>query len=841
VQGRGLPTREVGKVKVAFAPSNPSRIYALIETGDGIPWGDKETDRGQVWRSNDRGETWQLVSYDRNAGSRAAYYAHMFVAPDNENEVYFLTSVFSVSIDGGKTLNVYPRDLGLGHDFHDMWIDPTNANRMVIGNDVSVSFSVTRGRTWVRQPLPNAQMYHVTVDNQIPYYVYGGRQDGGGTYGGPSNSRLFGDVSHTLDKGAESMANDIPRAMWGYVGGGESGWPTPDPVDHNLIWSSGSGSGSSGGLVVLYEQNRGQARNVEVWSEPNSGPPADLKYRINWVMPLTISPHDPKTVYVGTQHVHRTTNRGQSWEVISPDLSTNDKSRQQSSGGITPENGGVEYGFTVMAIAESRLERGLIWAGTNDGQVQLTRDNGKTWTNVTKNIPNLPASGTVRNIEPSRYDAATAYLTVDLHQENNRDPWVYKTTDYGKTWRAITNGIPKSMLSYTHWLTEDPLRRGLLYLGTENAIYVSFDDGEHWLSLQLNLPHAPVYGIVVQEHFNDLVVATYGRGFWILDDITPLQHLTPQVLGSDAHLFPPRPAYRFRAIGRPGPRHERDAPEHAIGENPPYGAAINYYLKAAPSGNVTITILDQKGQVVRTLQGTKNAGINRVYWDLHYEPTKQLRLRTSPLYAPEVQVGPEGWRPATGQNAGRLSILAAPGTYTVQLSVGGRQSNHKVEVRKDPHSGGGEGDIQQQMKVLFELRRDLDQAADLVNQVELVRSQIYNLARILDDTAIKKAGDDLDKKLIQVEENLIELRLTGGLGVKLIGKLNHLANGLMSSDFKPTDQQLEVQRLQEERLRSYQSQFDGLLSDDLAAFNDLLRKRNVSNIILGAAGPSLDR
>jgi photosystem II stability/assembly factor-like uncharacterized protein len=820
LRGRGLPTREVGKVKVAIAETNPNRVYALIETGDGVPWGGKETDRGEVWRSDDGGDTWQVVSYDRNAMGRAHYYSHVFVAPDHENEVYFLTAGYSVSLDGGRTLVQQGGNATPGGDNHDMWIDPANADRMVVGNDGGVSISTNRGRAWARLRLPNAQMYHVTVDNAVPYNVMGNKQDGP-SYRGPSNSRL----------GGFGGGGAIPRAMWHTVGGGESGWATPDPVDPNLIWSSASGSGSVGGIVVRYEENRRQGRNVEVWPDQSNGIPADLKYRFNWTMPLTISPHDRNTIYVGSQHVHRTNNGGQSWEVISPDLSLNDKNRQQFSGGLTGDNIGVEYAGVVMAIAESRLEKGLIWAGTNDGQLQLTRDGGKAWTNVTKNIPNLPPLGTFGNVEPSRFDAGTAYVTVDLHQVNNRDPFVYKTTDYGKTWKAITNGIPRSMLSYAHCIREDPVRRSLLYLGTENAIYVSFDEGENWQPLQNNLPAAPVYWITVQEHFNDLVIATYGRGFWILDDITPLRELTPQVLSSDVHLSPPRATYRLREITAPASL----ANDATVGENPPYGASINYYLKAAPAGNVTITISDQKGQPVRTLTGTKPPGLNRVYWDLRYEPSKEVRLRTSPLYAADVQVGPEGWRPAPG--AGRLSILAPPGTYTVQLSAGGKPLTQKLEVRKDPNSGATVADIEQQTKVLFELRRDMDQAADLINQIELVRSQIYNLARVIDDAAIKKAGDDLDKKLIDVEWNLIELRLTGrgqdGVrwGSKLMSKLNYLANGLMSADFRPTDQQLEVQKELEQRLRTDATQLDSLLSRELGAFNELLRKKNIPNIV----------
>ncbi len=820
LQGRGLPTREVGKVKVAIARSNPQRVYALIETGDAVPWNGKETDGGEAWRSEDGGETWRVVSYDHNAMGRAHYYSHIFVAPDNEHQVYFLTSAFSVSLDGGEKLTQVSRADAPGGDHHDMWIDPGNGDRMIVGHDQGLSISINRGRTWLRQRLTNAQMYHVTVDNEIPYNVYGNKQDEP-SYRGPSNSRLVG------FGGADA---GIPRAMWHSVGGGESGWATPDPVDPNLIWSTASGSGTVGGIVVRFEESRRQLRNVEVWPDQANGPAADLRYRFVWDAPFHISPHDHNTLYIGSQHVHRTTSGGQSWQVISPDLTLNDKSRQQLSGGLTPDNIGVEHAGVVYAIAESPKAAGLIWVGTNDGLVQLTRDGGKTWTNVTKTLPNLPPWGSVRSIEPSRYDAGTAYLTVDLHQVNNRDPFVYKTTDYGKTWRAITSGIPKSMLSYARWIKEDPVRRGLLYLGTENAIYVSFDDAENWQPLQLNLPHAPVYGIVVQEHFNDLVIATYGRGFWILDDITPLQQLTSQVLASDAHLFPPRPAYRFRNIAAPSTPYD----DPTVGENPPYGASINYYLKAAPAGAVTVTIRDQKAQVVRTLNATKMAGLNRVYWDLRDEPTKQVRLRTSPLYAPWLRVGPEGWREAVG--AGRLSILAPPGTYTVTLSAAGRELTQALTVRKDPHSAGTEADIQAQMKMLFELRRDLDSAADTVNQIELVRSQIEGLARVIDDAAIKKAGEELNQELIDLEMNLIDLRLTGAqdgvrYGAKLIAKVNYLANGLASGDVRPTDQQLEVQKLLEDRLRGHLSQLDGVLSKDLGAFNDLLRKRNLGNII----------
>ncbi len=414
---------------------------------------------------------------------------------------------------------------------------------------------------------------------------------------------------------------------------------------------------------------------------------------------------------------------------------------------------------------------------------------------------------------------------------NNRDPFVYKTTDYGRTFKPIVNGIPKSMLSYVRRLHEDPVRRGLLYLGAENAIYISFDDGAHWQPLQNNLPHAPVYGITVQERFNDLVIATYGRGFWIMDDITPLQQLTDQVLASAAHLFPPRPAYRFRPITPPSTTYD----DPTVGEDPQYGASINYYLRAPLPGEVTITILDAKGEVVRTLRGTNEAGINRVYWDLRYEPTTQVRLRTRAMYAPHVRPGTEGWRPAPG--AGTLSILAPPGTYTEKLAGGGRELTQALTVRKDPNSGGTDAEIAAQTLMLFELRRSLNQAAGLVNRTEVVRSQIEALARVLDNAAIRKAGEKLNRKLIEVEMNLVDLRLTGAgqdgirFGSKLISKFNYLANGLASGDFKPTSQQVEVQKVLDERLNEAAGKLEDLLGKGLAEFNDMLRRQNIPNIV----------
>ena len=819
--GHGLPTKPVGKVAVAIAPSNSDRVYALIETGDGIPWNGEPTENGQLWRSEDGGANWALISRDRNAMGRAHYYSRMAVAPDNEDETYYLTASYSKSIDGGNTIATMQGARAPGGDHHDIWIDPTNGDRQIVAHDQGLSITQNRGKTWYRQRLLNAQMYHVTVDNEIPYNVLGNKQDEP-SYRGPSNSRVMG-----------GRGTGISRGMWHSVGGGESGWATPDPTDSKLIWSTASGSGMVGGIVVRFEEARRQFRNVEVWPQQSNGPADGVKYRFVWDAPLHISPHDHNTLYVGSQHVHRTQDGGQSWQVISPDLTLNDKSRQGTSGGLTPDNIGVEYAGVVYGIAESPVEKGLIWVGTNDGQVQLTRDAGTTWSNVTGNLIGLPAWGSVRSIAPSRHDAATAYLTVDFHQMNNRDPFIYKTSDYGKTWKSITTGIPKSMLSYAKVIHEDPKRRGMLYAGTENAIYVSFDDGALWQPLQNDLPHAPVSGIVVQEHFDDLVISTYGRGFWIMDDIGALRELTPTVLAKDSHLFTVRPAYRFRPITAPSTTYD----DPTTGENPVYGASITYNLKAPLTGAspVNISILDGTGAVVRTLAGTNAAGINRIHWDLRYAPSAEVRLRTSPMYAAHILPGPDG-RLAPGTST--LSILAPPGTYTVKLSAGGVEQTQSLVVRKDPNSGGTEGDIAAQTRALIAIRADLNEAADAVHRIESVRVQMDAIARVVDDATVKKAAESLQQQLMDLEMNLVDLRLTGGgqdgvrFGSKLIANLGYLANGVSSSDHRPTNQHAEVQTILTGQLRTHLTALDGLLEKELAAFNALLKQQNVPNVVV---------
>lgn len=823
LEGSGLPTLPVGKVDVCMSAADSRIVYALIETGDGVPWHGRETEDGELWRSDDGGEHWQLVNHSRDLGGRTAYYNQCRVNPDDPYEAYFLTSGFARTLDGGHTYRNEQGPRRPGGDHHDMWIDPTDGDRMIVVHDQGLSISENRGETWHQVQLPIAQMYHVTADNAVPYNVLGNRQDGPSTRG-PSNTLYYG-----------WRGGFIPRGDWHAVGGGESGYATPDPTDPDIVWSSASGSGARGGIVVRYDERTRQFRNVEVWPESTGGWPAEeLRYRFQWTFPLLISPHDNNTVYVTSQHVHRTTNGGQSWDVISPDLTTNDKSRQGISGGLTPDNIGVEYCCVIYAFDESPAQQGVFYAGSNDGMVHVSTDDGETWTDVTANLPDWPADGVVRGIDASKWDAGKAYLVVEAHQVGDFAPYVYRTEDFGQSWTRITEGIADHPLSFTRSIQEDPEREGLLYLGTENRIYVSFDDGDRWQPLVNNLPPAPMYGIVVQDHFDDLVVGTYGRGFWILDDLTPLQQLTAEVRASGAHLFEPRDAYRFHGRTTPWSM----ANDMTVGENPPYGASLNYWLgEEVPGSEVTLTISDETGTVIRTLEGSSEAGLNRVWWDLEDDDSTPFRMRTTPLYADWVDLGEDRMRIARGG----MSIRRPPGTYTVTLNVGGETRTASLTVLKDPNSEGSPADIRAQMAMLERLRGDYERAADAVNRIEWVRRQLYDLVDVLEaqgdaDDLVEEA-DALDDRFIEVEERLIQLRNTGTgqdgvrYPAKIAGKLSHLYGGVANADFPPTDQQGEVLTILEERLREAEGALDALVGGALADFNRTLRERGLNPLI----------
>jgi photosystem II stability/assembly factor-like uncharacterized protein len=661
----------------------------------------------------------------------------------------------------------------------------------------------------------------------------------------------------------------ISPAQWTSTAGCETGWATPDPVDPNIVWG-----GCYAGVFERFYARTGMARSVSPWPERTMGANAgQIKLRMNWTFPIAISQHDHNPVYVGSQFVHATSDGGEHWKTISPDLTLNDKTMMGDSGGLTVDNLSVEYAGVIYSIAESPLQKGLIWAGTNDGLVQVTRDGGATWSNVTPGMAGLPPRGRIDSVDPSHFDPGTCYVAVDFHQVDNRDPFLYKTSDYGRTWKAIASNIPKSPLSYTHVLREDPHRKGLLFAGTENALYVSFDDGGRWEPLQAKLPHAPVYWLTIQEHFHDLVVGTYGRGFYILDDVTPLEQLTGTVRASASHLFEPRPAYRFRATSRPNL-----APVgEAQGKNPPYGASITYWLKepvkaaeksgktageaeepepAAKTTPVEITILDPAGQKLRTIKGTNKAGVNRVFWDLAYEPTSDVRIRTTPSGNPHV------WEEKRfrgkdsrgvfyyGIDVPKKGPLVAPGTYIVKLAVDGKDAGtQKLVVRKDPNSAASEAEVQASAKFSYAVYRDITLAARMINEIEWTRRQLEDFRRMLKaskaDKSVLAQADELEKKARAVEDNLLQPTLAEGdlksfrgpleLYLKLIwlqaesGVSGSDVSG--NADFPPTPAEREVYELLSGQLKQSGLDFDELYRKAVPAFNEAMKAKGYVQIM----------
>lgn len=823
LKGNGLPKHEIGKIALAMTPAQRGRVYAQIETGDGVPLNGKPTDTGELWRSDDYGQKWKLVNSNRDLGGRGAYYTRCTASPDNPNEIYFMWANFSKSIDGGRTAQPAPPTSQPNWDHHEMWIDPNDGNRMIVVGDGGLSISDNRGKSWMRVQLPIAQLYHVTTDTKTPYNVFTNRQDGPAMMG-PSNTRGGGFFGSGM----------IPTGAWRGIGGGESGFATPDPENPDIVWSSASGRGPLGGIVTRYDVKKGQFRQLEVWPEFTAGHSAkDLKYRFQWTFPVLISPHDHKTIYVTSQYVHRTTNDGQSWEVISPDLTLNDKSRQGFSGGLTGDNIAVEYANVIYAFDESPVKKGVFWAGTNDGLVHVSQDGGATWQNVTKNIPNLPKDGVVRNIDASKWDAGKAYLTIEFHQVGNFKPYVYKTDNYGQTWTQITSGIDESVLSYTRCVKEDPVREGLLYLGTENKLYVSFNDGKDWQSLMSNLPHTPMYWIDIPAHFNDLVIGTYGRGIWILDDITPIQQLTEEIVKKEAHLFNLRPAWRFRPVTT----NMQFFPEPSFGNDPKYGASINYWLKDK-SDSVKIHIVNSAGDTVRTLKHKGKSGINRVNWDLKGEKTDAITLRTSPQYA--------DWFPMSKERTRKpfippFSVLMPPGNYAVHLSVNGQKYVQNLEVKKDPHSAGSLADIQAQTDMGLALQEDMNKTAALINEIELMRLQLKDQQQVFKalkkSTALIKAAAQLDTALINIESRLIQLKITGKgqdmirFPSRLMERIDYLASAVAVADFPPADSHKEVHAVLKERLAAVEKDYNDLKNKDLQTYKNLLKDNGIGSLI----------
>ncbi len=809
LEEHGLPKGPYGKIGVAVA-ANSERVYALIEA---------HNPDGGLYRSDDGGESWQLVNASHSLWQRPWYYMHVIADPRDENTLYIMDVDAYKSTDGGHLFNKVHVPHG---DNHGLWIDPMNTRRMIASNDGGVTVTLDGGKNWTRQDnQPTAQFYHVITDSATPYRVYGPQQDSG-----------------TVAIVSRSDDGSIGISDWYDVGGGEAGYIAPDPRDPNIVYAA-----DYQGNITRYDRHIGQVKAITEQPELSDAyGAANLEHRFQWTAPVMLSPHDPNTLYHAGEVLFKTTDGGVRWTAISPDLTRNDKSKQKVSGGdITLDDSGTEYYDTIFALAESPLKKGLLWVGTDDGLIQLTQDEGKTWSNVTPK--DMPEWSRISQIDASPFDPGTAYVAVDRHQFDDLKPYIYKTSDYGKTWTKLGQGIPET--TFVRVVREDPKKKGLLYAGTEQGVFVSFNDGAKWQALKLNLPTVPVHDLVVKN--NDLVVATHGRAFWILDDVAPLRQYTDEINQKEAFLYTPSPAYRIQAGAS---SFERRASK-VRGQNPPSGAVFYYYLKDAPKGDTEtkIEILDASGKVIRKYSSAEynlleeppdpddkkpekqikaEAGLNRFVWDLRYEEAH----RVPGYYLYEYGGGARG-------------PVAVPGHYQVRLTAGGQTQTAGFDLKLDPRVNVSQQDLEAQLKLLLDTQDELNRVYDTVNQIQDVRMQLTGLKRRLPQNAsaksISAAADDLEKKLVAVRDGFINLDITANedslaYPPQLDAKFAYLAMDVSTADSAPTDaEQKQFEKLKRQS-GELLARWEDLQRRDLADFQKLTAQGSLSTVVVPPPG-----
>jgi photosystem II stability/assembly factor-like uncharacterized protein len=809
----GLPKGMVGKIGITVSPANPDRVWAIVEAED-----------GGVFRSDNGGSTWTKVNEERRLRQRAWYYTRIYADPKNADTVYVLNTGFYRSNDGGRTYT----GIGVPHgDNHDLWIAPDDPNRMIESNDGGSNVSYNGGRSWTEQDQPTAQFYRVALDNDFPYNVYGAQQDN-------STVRI---ASRTTEGG-------IGTSDWYDVGGGESGWIAPSPKDSNIVFA-----GSYGGLTTRYDKRTGQLRDVNPYPNNPMGSGADvLKYRFQWNFPILFSPHDPNKLYLGANVLFMSMDEGSSWQIISPDLTRNDKTKQASSGGpITKDNTSVEYYATIFTVMESPVQAGTIWTGSDDGLVQLSRDGGKNWSNVTPPANIMPEWIQINSIEASPHDAGTAYVAATMYKWDDNKPYLYRTTDYGKTWKKITNGIPDT--TFTRVIREDPNKRGLLYAGTETGMYVSFDNGEHWQSLQLNLPIVPITDLAIQKRDKELVVATQGRSFWILDDL-PLLHQMMDAGGLSAanemRLYQPKESYRMPGGGFPL------GPTATVGRNPANGVVVYYSLKAKPTSDVDLEFLDPAGKSIRKFTAKAKAegaaaagpppppgeggffggggappvpidvGLNRFVWDTRYPDA--VRFPGMILWAGETR-GPK----------------LAPGTYQVKLTVDGKSYTQPFEIKPDPRLTTTQADYAKQFELSLKIRDKLTETHNAIIQIRDVRKQVEDLLKRVagqpNFKVVNDAGTALNKNLTAIEEALYQTKNQSNqdplnFPIRLNNKLAALGGVVASAEAAPTAQSYAVYDEVVAGIDAQLQKLAQLMRSDVPAFNQLVRDQNIPAVIV---------
>ena len=823
----GLPEGLKGRIGVAASPARAGRVWATVEA-----------DSPGLFRSDDGGATWELVSDESDLQARPWYYQHVFADTRDPDTVWILNYLAWRSVDGGKTFTQVTTPHG---DNHDLWIDPRDPRRMIEGNDGGACVSYNSGDTWSTiYNQMTSQFYHVATDDQYPYRVYGTQQD---------NSAIS--VPSSSHKGT------IPWGDCYTVGSSESGHITVHPENPDIVFSGAVGSSPGGGGNLLrYDHATGQVRIVTVWPEVYTGwGGKDMKYRFPWTFPIQFSPHDSNVLYVSGNLLFRTMDQGSSWEAISPDLTRNDVTKMEPSGGpVTRDTSAAEVYGTIFAFVESPHEKGVFWAGSDDGLVHISRDGGETWDDITPK--DLPEWSLVSIIEASPHDPAKAYMAATLYKLDDTRPILYKTNDYGRTWTDISTGIPEH--DYTRVIREDPARRGMLYVGTETGVYVSFDDGASWRSLQANLPNAPVYDLQVKG--TDLVAATHGRSFWILDDVTQLHQIADDVHKKEVHLLRPRTTHRLASpfhgkkpalgknyqlsLGAEVTYVESKGPEGGTvrrfldaGQNPPDGVIVTFYLKDKPDKALTLSLLDADGSEIKTFSSgagessdasgkdeplvSAKAGMNRFVWNMRYPSAHRVA----------------GDKTTEDRLAGPL---APPGAYQVRLTVNDQSHTQTFEIVKDPRVAATQADFEAQFEFLIKIRDKLSETHDSIGRLRSIRQQVGEWVRRAEAHSsaetVSNSAAALKEKLSAIEDELIQVDFRGSrdrlhLPVKLNSRLAELPVVVSSADFAPTKQTYDVFDDFSERIDRQLQRLKAVVEEDVSKFENLVHEMGIPAIV----------
>ena len=799
----GLPKGILGKIGLAVSHGN-STVWAMIEAK-----------HGGLFRSNNGGKTWKLVNDNHDITLRPWYYTKIFVDPNNDNVLYTVDEELWKSIDAGKTFQSIDTPHG---DNHDLWINPNNSKIMVETNDGGGTVTFNGGKTWTKQDQNIGQFYHVSLDNRFPYQIYGAQQD-----------------FSSLTIKSRTKGNAITSDAWYPVAGGESGYVWPKPDQPTITF----GGGYEGDMERHNEVTK-ETFTVAPWPEDMDGYGAvSYKYRFKWTFPIMFSPFNPDAMYVGCQYVLKSMDEGRTWQQISPDLTRNDKSKQQPSGGpITTDETGTENYDTIFSLAESPVQKGVLWAGSDDGLIHVSMDDGQNWKDVTpKNLSQFKSGALVSMIEASHYNAGTAYVAVNRYMDDDFHPYVYKTTDFGAHWKMITDGLPDNEI--VRAVREDPEKKGLLYLGTEYGVWVSFNDGGHWQKLQLNLPVVSVRDLQIQQRENDLVIATHGRGFWILDNLNPLRALSKKVERAGVYLFKPEHAYLMKGGNR-------WYAGEAAGQNPPNGAVIFYDLKKAPQSGTRINLAFEtmSGDTVRNFTSvtgdesadsgsfyksyssagahevTTDAGMNRFVWDLRYpDAVKVQGIKSGTFYSSK---GPK----------------VTPGMYKVILQVGDKTFSQNLEVRTDPRIQATPGDFAQRLVLLKKIHKDLNAVNRAINRIESIHHQVSNVLKKYDSVAdagnLKETGKALNDSLDAVEGDMIQKHITTDedvlrYPVRLHTKISALGVNVGNSYARPTNGMEQVFDHLDRLLHIQLDRLNRILNSQVPAFNQTVNSLNVQH------------